>query len=124
MNNPRFLLAVNPFALFALTLFIIAGCNAFEFMYEEGNSDDPDIILDDARIALQNGDTEKAIELLEKALDKAPDSQEIKIELASALFQHRDIDLLVMKDMADYISNSDATIDEKNSIVLFGVYVQ
>ena len=106
MIHPRILLAVNPFALFALSLFVIAGCNAFEFMYEEGNSDNPEIILDDARIALQNGDTEKAIELLEKALEIAPENPEIKIELTSALFQHEDIDLLVMKDLADYISNA------------------
>ena len=115
MKHPHFLLGVNPFALFALTMFIVAGCNAFGFMYEEGNSDDPDVILDDARIALQNGDTEKAIELLEKALDKAPDNPVIKIELASALFQDGDVDLLVMKDLADYISDSGAASSTKSA---------
>ena len=115
MTSPQYLLAVNPFFAIALFMFVAAGCNAFEFMYGDADSNDPDIILEDARIALQSGDAEKAIELLEKALEKAPESQEIRIELASALFQANDIDLLVMKDLADFISASETGIASKYS---------
>ena len=107
MIPPNYLVAVNPFFAIALCMLIAAGCNAFEFMYDE-DSNDPDIILEDARIALQSGDAEKAIELLERALEKAPENQEIKIELASALFQANEIDLLTMKDLAEFISNSES----------------
>ena len=104
MISPKYLLAVNPFFAIALVMLIAAGCNAFEFMYGSPDSTDPDVILEDARIALQSGDAEKAVDLLEKALEKAPSNQEIRIELSSALFQANDIDLLVMKDLADFIS--------------------
>ncbi len=99
--------SLNPFVVLSISLLIVSGCNAFEFMYG-GESDEPDVLLDDARIALQNGDAEKAIGLLEKALEKDPDNSEIKIELSSALFQANDIDLLVMKDLAAFISETPA----------------
>ncbi len=99
---------VNPFVVLSLCLLIATGCNAFEFMYSE-DSDEPEVLLDDARIALQNGDAEKAIDLLEKALERAPEDPEIRIELSSALFQANDIDLLVMKDLAEFISETPAT---------------
>lgn len=107
MIPPNYLVAVNPFFAIALCVLIAAGCNAFEFMYDE-NSSDPDIMLEDARIALQSGNEEKAVELLERALEKAPESQEIRIELASALFQANEIDLLTMKDLAEFISDSES----------------
>jgi|GEM_PF-2900447 len=114
MIPPNYLAAVNPFFAIALCMLIAAGCNAFEFMYDE-NSNDPDIMLEDARIALQSGDAEKAIELLERALENAPESQEIKIELASALFQANEIDLLTMKDMAEFISDSESASASKTT---------
>lgn len=95
--------ALNPFAVLAICMFIATGCNAFEFMYSD-DSDEPEVLLDDARLALQTGDTDKAIELLTKALEKAPENAEIKIELSSALFQANDIDLLGMKELAEFIS--------------------
>lgn len=116
MIPPRSLLAVNPFFALALCILMAAGCNAFGFMYEDGASDDPDVILGDARIAMQDGNPEKAVELLEKALEKAPDNQEIKIELASALFQANEIDLLMMKDLADFIADAEPNIISKISI--------
>lgn len=103
-----FFRSTNPFVVLSLSLLIVSGCNAFEFMYG-GESDEPDVLLDDARIALQSGDADKAINLLEKALEKDPANPEIKIELSSALFQANDIDLLVMKELAAFISETPAT---------------
>lgn len=100
--------SLNPFVVLSISLLIASGCNAFEFMYG-GESDEPDVLLDDARIALQSGDADKAIGLLEKALEKDPENPEIKIELSSALFQANDIDLLVMKDLATFISETPVT---------------
>ncbi len=101
MSNVR---AFNPFVVLSFALLIATGCNAFEFMHDE-DSNDPDVLLDDARIAMQNGDPEKAVAFLEKALEKAPNNPEIRIELSGALFQANDIDLLVMKDLAEFISD-------------------
>ncbi len=109
-----FFRTINPFVVLSLSLFIVTGCNAFEFMYSE-DSEEPEILLDDARIAMQDGNTQKAIDLLEKALEKAPDNPEIKIELSSALFQHSDIDLLVMKDLAEFISESSTGVSKNSS---------
>ena len=98
--------AINPFSVVALCLLIAGGCNAFEFLGNEDATNDPDLLLIDARFALQDGDNEKAVELLEKALEAAPDNAEIKIELSSALFQLREIDLILMKDLADFITSA------------------
>lgn len=104
----RILRSANPFVVFSLALLIASGCNAFEFMYG-GESDEPEVLLEDARLALQSGDAEKAIDLLEKALEQAPENPEIRIELSSALFQANEVDLLVMKDLASFISDSPAS---------------
>ena len=109
MNPPRYLLAVNPFFALALCMLIAAGCNAFEFMHEAGDTNDPYVLLGDARLAMQNGDAAQAATLLEKALAKAPENQEIKIELASALFQANHIDLHLMKDLADFIADRESS---------------
>ncbi|MEM8484642.1 MAG: tetratricopeptide repeat protein [Bacteroidota bacterium] len=105
--------AFNPFVVLSFGLLIATGCNAFEFMHDE-ESNDPDVLLDDARIAMQNGDPEKAVDFLEKALEKAPENPEIRIELSAALFQSNEIDLLVMKDLAEFIS------DDQNATHLAG----
>ncbi|MEZ4700037.1 MAG: tetratricopeptide repeat protein [Rhodothermales bacterium] len=92
--------------LFAVVsmLFMSTGCNVFESFYRDGSSDDPEVLLDDARYALQNGDPDKAVALLEKAYAKDSTDPEIRVELSSALFQANDIDLLLMKDLAEFIS--------------------
>ncbi len=100
--------AFNPFVVLSFGLLIATGCNAFEFMHDE-ESDDPTVLLDDARIAMQNGDPQKAVDFLEKALAKAPENPEIRIELSAALFQANEIDLLVMKDLAEFISDDQST---------------
>ena len=102
-----FFRTINPFVVLSVSLFIATGCNAYEFMYSD-DSDEPAVLLADARVAMQNGDNQKAIDLLQKALDKAPDDPEIKIELSSAFFRANDIDLLVLKDLAEFISESPA----------------
>ncbi|MDZ4702096.1 MAG: tetratricopeptide repeat protein [Rhodothermales bacterium] len=85
-------------------LFVSAGCNVFEPFYSEGASDDPEVLLDDARYALQNGDPDKAVTFLEKAYEIDSTNTEVRVELASALFQANGIDLLMMKDLAEFIT--------------------
>jgi tetratricopeptide (TPR) repeat protein len=87
-------------------LFMSAGCNVFEPFYSEGASDNPDVLLDDARYALMNGDPDKAVSILEKAYAIDSTNTEVRVELASALFQANGIDLLMMKDLAEFITES------------------
>lgn len=108
--------AFNPFVVLSFGLLIATGCNAFEFMHDE-DSNDPDVLLEDARIAMQNGDPQQAVDFLEKALEKAPQNPEIRIELSAALFQANDIDLLVMKDLAEFISDDQAAANRAGDIV-------
>ena len=102
------LYAINPFTVVAFCLLMAGGCNAFEFLHDEDATSDPDILLDDAQLALQNGDAEKAVELLEKALAAAPGNTEIELALSTALFQANDIDVLLLKELADFIAEPDS----------------
>lgn len=94
----------NPFSVMAICLLLASGCNAFEFLHNEDAADDPAVLLDDAQIALQNGDAAKAVELLEKALAASPDDPKIEVALSNALFQANEIDIVLLKDLADFIS--------------------
>jgi hypothetical protein len=94
---------------FATCLSLVAGCNVFESFYEEGTSDDPEVLLDDARYALQKGDAAKAVVFLEKAYEKDSSNVEVRTELASALLQANDIDVLLLKDLAEYMTDGAGT---------------
>ncbi len=93
----------------ASMLFLSAGCNVFEPFYEAGSSDDPEVLLDDARYALQNGEPDKAVAILEKAFAVDSSNAEVRVELAAALFLANGIDVLVMKDLAEFITESSSS---------------
>lgn len=56
-------------ALFAAAL-IFSGCNVFEGLYESGLSSNPVVLMADAEQAMQQGKPEKAVQILEKAVEK------------------------------------------------------
>ena len=98
----RFVL--NPLSLLALFGLLFGGCNVLEGFYEEGVSDDPDVLIEDAEIAIQSGTPEKAVVYLEKAIEKAPEGSPVQkkaqMNLSTALLQSNKISVLTLERMA------------------------
>ena len=99
---PRFLRF--PLPVLALCGLFFAGCNVLEGFYEEGASDDPELLVEDAEIAIQNGTPEKAVTYLEKAIEKAPEDSPVQkkaqMNLATALLQSKKVSVLTLERMA------------------------
>lgn len=89
--------------LFAAVL-LLGGCNAYDAFYEEGASNDPDVLLEDALFALQAGDADRAVTYLEKAYERDPDNAAVRVELAGALLEANGVDVITLKEVADFIS--------------------
>lgn len=60
-------------------------------------------LLTDARIARQAGDINGAVALLEEALQAEPQNAAVRVELASALLERDDLDLLDLDRVAAYL---------------------
>ena len=82
---------------------VLGACNVFEGLYEEGESEDPTVLLNDARSALQDGRVDDAVSHLTVALEKAPENVEVRAELASAILVQNNVDVMLIKDLADDI---------------------
>lgn len=89
--------------LLVCTLFA-AGCNVYEGFYEEGTSDNPEVLYDDGRLALQQQRPTEAIQHLRKALERAQDQpvlrRRIEVKLATAVLLEQKIDALSFTRMA------------------------
>lgn len=101
----------TPILTFVLLFVLVAGCNVYEGLYEEGESDSPDVLLQDARIALQQDRPEEAVDHLRKALTFTPADdprlrKQIQIKLASAVLQVQAINALNLERIADIMSRS------------------
>ena len=81
----------------------LSGCNAFAGFHGAGNSNDPDILLEDAQIALQQGDADKAIKYLRRAIEVDPENVPAKTTLATALFEKHDISVLDVVGIAERV---------------------
>ncbi|MEX1055608.1 MAG: tetratricopeptide repeat protein [Rhodothermales bacterium] len=85
------------------SVLLLGACNVFEGLYEEGTSEDTEVLLTDARSAIQDGRVDDAVEHLSKAHENEPDNVEVRAELASALLAQNNIDIMLIKDLADDI---------------------
>ncbi len=97
----------------ALLATVATGCNIYEGLYEEGDSENAEVLLEDARIALQQDRPEEAIVHLRKALVYVPDDEpllrkQIQIKLASAVLEVQEINVLSLKRIAENL-NGEAT---------------
>jgi tetratricopeptide (TPR) repeat protein len=100
---------------------VLTGCsdNLFSSFDSEGTSDDPDVLLADARAALAKGDTTRAIDYLERAHDMDPDHAEIRVTLVGTRFEQNDVDLLTIREIGMYIANASKAARAKSA----GTYV-
>ena len=106
-------LATTVCVTLALLATVATGCNVYEGLYEEGDSENAEALLEDARIALQQDRPEEAIKHLRKALVYVPDDEpllrkQIQIKLASAVLEVQEINVLSLKRIADNL-NGEAT---------------
>ena len=85
---------------------LLTGCsdNLFSSFDSEGTSDDPNVLLADARAALAKGDTVRAIDYLERAHDIDPDHAEVRVTLVGTKFEQNDVDLLTIREIGMYIA--------------------
>ena len=106
-------LATTVFVALALLATVATGCNVYEGLYEEGESENAEVLLEDARIALQQDRPQEAVEHLRKALGHTQDNnpllrKQIQIKLASAVLRAQSINVLSLKRIAQNL-NGDAT---------------
>lgn len=92
--------------MLAFGLVFLAGCNVFEGLYDEGGSDDPDVLIADADAALQRGESDKAVQYLEKAFEARPEDPVIRTKLSTALLQQADIDVITMVNLAQDVTGT------------------
>ena len=64
----------------------------------------PDLAIDDATTARDNGDLDGAVRILETSLASNPQNAPLRVELASTLLQRADLDLLDLDRIARFLS--------------------
>lgn len=90
--------------LLLLLLLPLAACDE-----TGGLSADVDAAVQDAIIARQSGDYERAVEILEDAHDREPDNAAVRVELATTLLERDEIDLLDVDRIARFITEGAGT---------------
>lgn len=93
---------------------VLAGCNVFEGIGSD--SDDPQVLLRDARVALDRGDVQAAIDDLERAFELDSTHPEIRIVLAGARFKAADLDLITLKGLIEHINGVTETSSASQSV--------
>jgi hypothetical protein len=91
---------------------VLTGCNVFEGIDEQETSD-PEVLLEDAKLALRDGNPTKAVLHLRKALERAPAEgllrSRIEVKLATALLAERDINVLMLSRIARNFNRNNAS---------------
>lgn len=103
----RRLTIITAFALATFISLSLAACNVFDGLYEEGGSGEPGELLEDARIATQDGRIDDAVDYLREAHEKEPQSIEVRVSLASALLTQNEIDVMLIAELAEEIGSTE-----------------
>lgn len=99
----------KPFSIFVLLLAgLFTGCNVFEGFYEPGTSDDPAVLVEDADIALQQGEPQKAVAFLQKAVENDPDNVRARAKLTVAHLRAQNVDVLTLQNLIDDFRTTNA----------------
>ncbi len=100
LSTPRrALLGVLGLALGATG--VLTGCNALDPFYDEGGSIEN--LVDDARFARDNGDFDRAVDLLEDAFEHDDENPEVRLELSSTLMQRDNLNLLDLERVTQHL---------------------
>jgi hypothetical protein len=83
---------------------VLFGCNVFDGVQPEPSS--VDALLADARVAMTNGNSERALRLLETAHDRDSTHIGVRIELANAIYASNDLDLFTVRSAVEHLSGT------------------
>lgn len=89
---------------------LLAGCNVFDGLGDEGDSGDPNVLLQDARAALSRGEPQVAVQYLDRAYSIDPSNPEVRIELAGARFAQAEVDLLTLRELVTHINGDEGSV--------------
>ncbi len=107
---------IGVWGMALLSALLLARCNVFEGVSEPGTSNDPEILLEDALLALQAGKVDDAIKYLEKALQNAPLDHplrpRVQVALSNALLQKAQINVLTLERLARDFDNRVAGVSQ------------
>lgn len=84
----------------------------------DGVGSSPDSVenlLADARVALTNGNAQRAVRLLETAFEKDAGDVEVRVELANALFAANDVDLFAVRSAVEVLNGKGAETTPEGS---------
>jgi hypothetical protein len=96
---------VWPLLLFGI---LVGGCNVFDVSTPAPNATED--LIADARTALAAGNAARAVELLEEAYAKDSTDVRVRVELGSALYTERGLDVLALRAAAGaVVPGSDST---------------
>lgn len=100
--------------LFLGVVVLVGGCNVFEGLGTQADS--VETLLADARLALNAGNTSKAVSLLERAFEKDSTDIRVRVELGNALYSDRNLDLLTLRNVAEhFVGDSDSSKTARTS---------
>jgi hypothetical protein len=87
-----------------VTTLLLSSCNVFEPFHTPGTSGDVEDLLSDANDALDKGQYQKALSIMDKAMSLKPDDPRVRYLHAVSTVKSHDIDML---DVLDILQPSD-----------------
>ena len=83
------------------------GCNVFDGL--QSNPRGVEALLGDADVAMNKGEPQRAVQLLERAFEKDSTHVGIRVELVNALYAARGVDLVSVRAAIEQVNGTDAT---------------
>lgn len=80
---------------------LVGGCNVFDGVTPEPNTIDE--LLADARAALAEGNSARAVQFLERAFELDSSDVRVRVELGNALYSEHGIDVFSLRAAVDYL---------------------
>ncbi|MBN1351341.1 tetratricopeptide repeat protein [candidate division KSB1 bacterium] len=95
---------------FLMLAVLLVNCNIFEPFHDEGNSDDVNVLVDDALAAFENGEYDKAIEIAKKGLAKDSLNADLLFLRAQCVMQKYEIDVVKVIQFFQSSTNSPSPV--------------
>lgn len=96
--------STTTFTILLAGSLLLGGCNVFNFV--DSTPKTVDGLLADARSALTAGNPSRAIQLLERALEKDSTDVRVRVELGNALYTDRGLDIFALRAAGEHLVDS------------------
>ena len=97
----------------------LAGCNVFSPFHSSGSSDNVDDLISDTYEALDEEKYDKAMKIMDRAMQIAPNDTHVRYLHAVTTVKSRDIDLLDVVEIFQPADDGSLPVDEDNERLLF-----